>query len=110
MSMTVDGELADISECELRKIYTYEVFDDSLVYRVNSDPEFCENGPVEISQGEWSVLTLPTNNQVANRIQIIQGSDTLIKEIREITSLFITLQSSPGGESIVEAFEAVNRK
>jgi hypothetical protein len=105
-AVSIDGQPADISECDLFAHMTLTTQNDSLKYLVKSQTAYCNNNTELLDSGLWEVLEESIVSDAIDRIVFysVEG-DTIIKSIGEVTSIYFTTKENSGGSVIQESFE-----
>ncbi len=107
-NVSLDGQKADLSDCEVYSLTTFlHGEQDSLIYSISQNPDFCDGNEGLIEAGIYRVNVDPLSNK--GSLQFISGQDSLIKNIEEITSLFLRLRYTDASGIVEERFEAVEK-
>jgi len=105
--MVIDGQPSDISECDLFTTTRYLSIKDSLLYITSTQSSYCNGNPVLLDSGFWDVLEEGINSDRIDRIAYYSVSgDTTIKQVSEITAIFLTTENNVSGTVIREIFES----
>jgi hypothetical protein len=106
-TLVIDGQSPEMSECDLYTSTEYISRNDSLIYITESIPDFC-SGEIELlDSGYWDVLEESIISDRIDRIAYYSvDGDTTYKNIREITSIFLSLEHELNNSRIQESFEA----
>jgi hypothetical protein len=108
VSYKLDGHDHSLGECDLQAISTFYLDDfDSLKYVIRLNPVVCQSISDTLESGYWQIIGKFGKPDIAEKIEFVQNSDTISRDIVQISSLYLTLSGSEG-ESILEtSFEAV---
>jgi hypothetical protein len=105
--ITVDGQTPEISECELLIQTKYFSSNTEQVYIIESIDDFCGGITEQLDSGSWEALEESGLSDRIDRIAYYSGQGgTTIKNIKEITSLYLTTEEENDGTIIQETFES----
>lgn len=107
LDVTIDGIPNNYTECEMFTNTQYISRKDSLIYIISAQPEYCDGNSEIIESGLWDLFE---ESNISDRIDRIAyysfEGDTIVKEMLEITSLYLSTKDDNTGVSIVETFES----
>jgi hypothetical protein len=106
-TITVDGQTPEISECELIIETKYYSSNTEQIYIVESIDDFCGGISEQLDSGSWDALEESNISDRIDRIAYYSGDGgTTIKYIKEITSLYLTIEEDKDGSMVQETFES----
>lgn len=105
-SYRINGSDAEVNECVLRQQVTFFYQPDSLYFLILPSADICDPGSYEI-RGRWDVLEDPQINDRYNQVQYVISNDTLVKQIGEISSLYLDVSFSEAEDVFTEKFQVV---
>jgi hypothetical protein len=106
-AMTIDGQAQETNECDLYSNTIYIHRNDSLIYIITSQSEFCGGEEVVLDSGYWDVIEESVISDRIDRIAYYSlDGDTTYKDLKEITSVFLTLESDIDDATVQESFES----
>jgi hypothetical protein len=104
--ITLDGQTPEISECELLIQTKYFSSNTGQIYIIESVDDYCDEIAERLDSGSWEALEESNISERINRIAYYSADGgTTIKNLKEITSLFLTLEEENDGAIIRETFE-----
>ncbi len=104
--ITEDGQTPEISDCELLIQTKYISSNTEKTYIIESIEEFCDGITERLDSGSWEALEESSISDRIDRIAYYSADGgTTIKNIKEITSLFLTTEVEENGILIQETFE-----
>jgi hypothetical protein len=103
----IDGQSAGYSECDLFTNIKYYSGNDSLIYSIGSQPDFCGGMKELLDSGYWEVLEESNQSNRIDRIAYYSiNGDTTVKKIMEITAIFLTTENDIDNEVVRETYES----
>ncbi len=104
--ITENGQTPEISDCELLIQTKYISSSTEQIYIVESISDFCNGITEQLDSGSWEALEESSLSERIDRIAYYSAdAGTTIKNIQEITSLFLTTEEEKDGTIIQETFE-----
>lgn len=104
--LTLDGQTPEISECELLIQTKYFSSNTEQIYIIESVDDYCDGITERLDSGSWEALEESNISDRIDRIAYYSADGgTSIKNIKEITSLFLTTEEEKDGTIIQETFE-----
>jgi hypothetical protein len=108
VAFTLDGEAQFTEVCALQTISTFYVDEsDSARFVVLSNPAVCNSRSDSLAFGYWRIIGRQGNKDIADKIELVQQGDTVLRDIRQITSLYMTLTGSENESAIEVSYEAI---
>jgi len=105
--ITLDGQTPEISECELLIQTKYFSSNTEQVYIIESIDDYCDGITERLDSGSWEALAESSISDRIDRIAYYSGDGgTTIKYIKEITSLYLTIEEEKDGSIVQETFES----
>lgn len=105
IAIKTNGQDQELTECDLRNVTKFYIGDlDSLKYSISKNPFDCEGDTLIINEGIWRIISAEDDIDMAEKIEFISKGDSLVKNINEITSLFLKLDWVENESLIEESF------
>ena len=102
-----DGQPGNMTDCDLNTHTQFISKNDSLIYIIKSQKDFCDGSSTQLDSGLWDVLEESIISDRIDRIGYYSyDGDTIVKDIREITALFLTTEYNSGGILMQESFQS----
>jgi hypothetical protein len=108
-AISIDGQIPEISDCELLIETKYFSSGTDQIYIVESIDDYCGGSSVRLDSGSWEALEESNISDRINRIAYYSGNgETKIKMILEITSLYLTTEVDSMDLVVREAFQSAS--
>lgn len=100
-----NGQSVEIEECSLKTIINYKIRSDSLIYTISTSDQYCNTIEL-LDSGLWDVQEDGSFTGRIDKIVYYSGEDSTVKNILEITSLILRLESFKEDSQYEEIFES----
>lgn len=102
-----NGQTPEIPECDLMTQTRYISSNSEQIYIIESIDDFCDGITEQLDSGSWEVLEESNLSERIDRIAYYSGDGgTTIKNIQEITSLYLRTEEEKDGTITEETFES----
>jgi hypothetical protein len=108
VAYNVDGQAGLTEPCDLQTISTYFLDEsDSARFVILSNPVVCGSVSDTLATGYWQIIGREENQNIADKLELVQQGDTVWRNIKQITSLYMTLTGSINESTLEVSYEAI---